>query len=345
VVSAAVSDANTRSFQRQPSAMPFIAADVGGTHARIALVSAEKDGARPVTVLKHNKYVCADFPDLAAILRDFISGLGGVAINGGAIACAGYCLDGVIINVSLPWTVSLDAIRDELGLQSLEFVNDFEAAAYATRYLSDGETTALTRVQTTIADAPTLVVGPGTGLGAAVYIPVRNGSVVLATEAGQAAFAPSSEREIEILRFLRCNASHVSIENVLSGPGLVNIYTALCHLHGVTPSLNAPAAITNAARDTSDAVAKETLDVFCGLMGSVIGDLVLLYGAQGGVYLAGGILPQIKDFLVRSDFAARFRDKGQMREVLDRVPVALVDHGQLGVIGAAQWYVEQQQDG
>ena len=83
--------------------------------------------------------------------------------------------------------------------------------------------------------------------------------------------------------------------------------------------------------------------MFCGWLGSVVGNLVLVYGAQGGVHLAGGILPQIKDFLVRSDFAARFRDKGQMREVLDRVPVVLVDHGQLGVIGAAQWYVEQQQ--
>lgn len=321
--------------------MPFIAADVGGTHARVALVSCEGEGSRPVKLLKHAKYTCADFPDLAAILRDFIDGLGGTQISGGAIACAGYCLDGVIINVSLPWTVSLNAIRDELGLQTLEFVNDFEAAAYATRYLVDGETTPLTKVREPSDDAPTLVVGPGTGLGAAVRIPTENGFIILATEAGQAAFAPTSEREIEILRFLRRKSSHVSIENLLSGPGLVNIYSALCDLYGNAQALNAPAAITHAARSASDAIAREALHVFCGLMGSVIGDLVLLYGAQGGVYLAGGILPQIKDFLVGSAFVERFLDKGQMRPVLERVHVALVEQGHLGVLGAAGWYLER----
>jgi glucokinase len=341
VVQAAVSESDARSFQRQPLAMPFIAADVGGTHARVALVSAPSGGAGPVELLKHAKYTCADFSNLSAILRDFISGLGGTQISGGAIACAGYCLDGVIINVSLPWTVSLNSIRDELGLQTLEFVNDFEAAAYATRYLGDGEVTPLTKQRQSADDAPTLVVGPGTGLGAAVRIPVRNGFMILPTEAGQAAFAPSTEREIEILRFLRRKSSHVSIENLLSGPGLVNIYTALCDLHGNAPSLSAPAAITYAARSADDVVAREALHVFCGLMGSVIGDLVLLYGAQGGVYLAGGILPQIKDFLVGSSFVERFLDKGQMRPVLERVAVALVEQGHLGVLGAAGWYLER----
>lgn len=338
---AAVSEPDARSFQRQQAASPFIAADVGGTHARVALVSAEPDGSRPVKLLKHAKYTCADYPGLAAILRDFIHGLGGVSISGGAVACAGYILDGVIINPSLPWSVSLDTVRNELGLASLEFVNDFEAAAHATHYLGDGETTALTSVRTPIENAPTLVVGPGTGLGAAVRIPVGDSCIVLPTEAGQAAFAPSSEREIDILRFLRRDATHVSIENVLSGPGLVNIYSALCDLHGTTATLSAPAAITHAARAGTEAIAREALNVFCGLMGSVIGDLVLLYGAQGGVYLAGGILPQIKDFLVGSAFVERFLDKGAMRPVLERVHVALVEQGHLGVLGAAGWYLER----
>ncbi len=130
---------------------------------------------------------------------------------------------------------------------------------------------------------------------------------------------------------------------MLSGPGLANLYAALGALRGAKIAALTPREIAESAIDGSDALAAEALRVFCGWLGSVVGNLVLVYGAQGGVHLAGGILPQIKDFLVRSDFAARFRDKGQMREVLDRVPVVLVDHGQLGVIGAAQWYVEQQQ--
>mgnify|MGYP006151054659 FL=1 len=81
-----------------------------------------------------------------------------------------------------------------------------------------------------------------------------------------------------------------------------------------------------------------------GLLGSVVGDMALLYGVQGGVYLAGGILPKIRDFLIGSSFVPRFLNKGSMREALERIPVKLVEHGQLGVVGAAKWYLEQHQD-
>lgn len=99
--------------------------------------------------------------------------------------------------------------------------------------------------------------------------------------------------------------------------------------------------ITAAALAGEDALASETLDVFCGLLGSVVGDMALLYGVQGGVYLAGGILPNIREFLLQSSFVPRFLNKGTMREALERIPVKLVEHGQLGVIGAASWYLDQ----
>ena len=322
------------------NASRMLAADVGGTHARVALVDATSAGT--LEVLRYEKYACADFPGLGAILHTFVAGLGAddfASIDGGAVACAGYELDGVIINPNLPWRVVLAATRAEVGLRSLEFVNDFEAAAHATPYLKPGDLVPLTPAREGVAGAPMLIVGPGTGLGAAVYIPTAHGAVVLATEAGHAAFAPTSEREIEILRILRRIDSHVENERLLSGPGLVNTYVALCELRGVKAELNEPAAVTQAALDGSDAAAREALDVFCGLMGSIIGDFVLTYGPRGGVYLAGGILPRIKDHLLHSDFYARFLDKGAMRPVLERVPVMLVEQGQLGVLGAAGWYL------
>jgi glucokinase len=320
------------------SAAPFVAADVGGTHARLALVRG-RAAARPA--LEHyERYVCADYPSLAAILREFLKSLSGVAVQEAAIACAGYCLDGTIINTNLPWTVSLNALRAELKLATVEFVNDFEAVAYATPHIDERDTTLLTPSRGQGLAAPTLIVGPGTGLGAAVRIPFGDRHVVLATEAGQAAFAPSTDLEIEVLRVLRRRSSHVSIEQVLSGPGLVKLYGALAELRHAAASLYSPADITRAALDSSDAVAREALDVFCGLMGSVLGDLVLLYGAQGGAYLAGGILSQVKPHLVGSSFVERFLDKGAMRAVLERVPVRLIEHGQLGVLGAASWYLQ-----
>jgi glucokinase len=332
----------TRAAAPQAAAVRLLAADVGGTHARVALVSVEA-GTRAVKVLRYEKYACADFSDLGAILKAFIATLDS-RVDRGAVACAGYVLDGAIINPNLPWRVSLDAIRGELGLQSLEFVNDFEAAAHATPYLESGDLTALTPARKGVIGAPTLTVGPGTGLGAAVRIPTSGGCVVLPTEAGHAAFAPSTEREIEILRILRRGESHVETERVLSGPGLVNIYRALCELRGVEVRLDEPAAVTHAALDGADAAAREALDVFCGVMGSVIGNLALLYGPRGGIYVAGGILPRIKDYLLKSQFAARFVDKGAMRPVLERIPVMLVEQAQLGVLGAAGWYLAHHAD-
>jgi len=183
--------------------------------------------------------------------------------------------------------------------------------------------------------------GPGTGLGSAVLLPGQPRAQVLATEAGQVSLAPGNEREIEILRLFRRERAHVSFEDALSGPGLLKLYGALCELRGSPSRLLTPAEVTAAALAGSDGAAVEALEVFCGLLGSFVGDLVLLYGARGGVYLAGGILPQIQPFLLSSSFAERYFNKGVMRAYLQQVPVRLIEHGQLGVIGAAGWFLDE----
>src|SRR5690606_25470086 len=128
--------------------------------------------------------------------------------------------------------------------------------------------------------------------------------------------------------------------------GLVRLHAALARVRGIRPLHTAPDAITAAAQTAAaqtgdNPLARDTLELFCGLLGSAVGDMALLYGAHGGVALAGGILPQIRDFLVQSSFVQRFLDKGPMREALLRIPLTLVEHGQLGVIGAASWYLDQ----
>jgi glucokinase len=169
-------------------------------------------------------------------------------------------------------------------------------------------------------------------------IPHAPRPVILATEAGQATLAAETDLEIEILRELRREHRRVQIEQVLSGTGLAHLYRAIAALRAAPAPLRAPAEITAAALARSDVIAAETVDVFCGWLGGVLGDLALLYGAQGGIHLAGGVLPQIKELLMRSTFVERFLDKGAMRQVLTQTPVRLVEHGELGVIGAASWY-------
>lgn len=319
---------------------PFIAADVGGTHARIGLVSAPGVDGQPVRLLRYEKYVCARFASLADILREFVAAHAPAQVHCGAIACAGYPAGDTVINTNLPWPVSILELREALGLRELALINDFQAMAHATQYLDVRDAVVLAPGAASPL-GPVLVVGPGTGLGAALRIPTAGGrSVVLATEAGQAAFAPTTAREVAIVGRLLQRTEYVSIEHLLSGPGLVTLYRVLGELDGLTPTLGDPADITAAALAGNDAHALDALQTFCGLMGSVIGDLVLLYGAQGGVYLAGGILPQIRGFLQQSSFIERFFSKGAMRGVLAQVPVRLIEQGHLGVIGAATWFVD-----
>lgn len=319
----------------------FLAADVGGTFARVALVRESRGGAQPVQVLQYKKYRCSEYPSLGVILREFATAHG-LRARRCALACAGFLLDDNVINTSLPWTLSVSATRAEAGLDEVALVNDFTAVAHAADQVPASEMILLAGASMQHRGGPSLVVGPGTGLGAAVRIPHGGECIVLSTEAGQSAFAPNTPREMDILRVLSRGNSHVPVEMVVSGPGLVNIYRALCELDGHGPMLDEPSAISDAAMAGSDPVAREALDVFCGAIGSLVGNLVLLYGAQGGVYLAGGVLPRISGFLRTSSFVERLLDKGPMREMLEQVPVRLIDHGQLGVVGAAVWYLQRQ---
>ena len=318
---------------------PFIAADVGGTHVRVGLVKAGPDAHAPLQVLAYSKFRCADYAGLDAILRDFLDDLPGAAqVRTAVIASAGYPLaDGTVITANLPWRLAPAAIRDSLDLDAVHLANDFEAVAHAVAHLGASEVLQLAGPER-IAPGPILVLGPGTGLGAAVWIPTATRPVVLATEAGQAALAVGTELEMALLRQMLGQRTHVPVEHALSGPGLMNLYRALCGLRGATPAYAKPGEVTAAALGGTDPLARESLEVFCGLLGSTVGDMALLYGVQG-VYLAGGILPHIREFLVHSDFVARFLNKGPMREALERVSVRLVEHGQLGVIGAASWYL------
>ena len=325
---------------------PFVAADVGGTHVRIGLVQESDDPAHPVAVLQYRKYVCAQYPGLAEILEDFIGSLAGAGVTRGVIASAGYCLeDGTVITANLPWRLSPGEIRARLGFSDFRLVNDFEAVAHAAAYVDASEVLRLTGPEIAPVAGPTLVLGPGTGLGAAVWIPTGERAVVMATEAGQAALTPGNALEMALLAEMLKDRSHVPVEYALSGPGLMNLHRALCALRGTQNPYRSPGEITTAAMSGSDALARESLDAFCGLLGSAVGDMVLYYGVQGGVYLAGGILPQIREFLINSSFVERFLNKGPMRAALERIPVRLVEHGQLGVIGAANWYLGQRESG
>lgn len=323
---------------------PFVAVDVGGTHVRVGLVAEGGASAQAVRILRYRQYACADHSGLADILEAFAAERGeakprGGGVSGAVIAAAGHVqADGTLVSANLPWPVSLAALRERLRLSRLELINDFEAVAHAAPYFETMDARPLSGPEAAPA-GPVLVVGPGTGLGAALSTSAGGRTVVLPTEAGHAGLAPGTETELALLGELMQRHRHVPAEAVLSGPGLVALYGALCALRGVAALHRTPEAVSAAALAGDDALARECLQTFCAWLGGTVGNLALQTGARR-VYLAGGILPRIHGFLAESDFASRFRDKGTMRAALEQVPVRLIEHGQLGVIGAAVRYLE-----
>ncbi len=317
---------------------PFLAADVGGTHARVALVRDAGDGS--IELLDQHKYAGADFPGLAAIIKDFLAKPGMPQVHEAAIGCAAVCRDDKVVSANLPWPVSLAELR-ALGIPQPAIVNDFVAVAHAVQCMTAEHSALIGSSHSGEPDpGPTLVFGPGTGLGAALRVPYRDGTVVLPSEAGHPSFAPGNAREIAVLEQMLARTPHVNNEQIVSGPGLLKLYNALCAIDGATPVQHAPADVVDAAQSGADPHATEALQVFCAAMGSVLADVVIVTGATS-VFIAGGIVPKIRDTLDASNFHARFLNKGVMRPVLERVPIRLIENPHKGVIGTATWYLQR----
>ncbi|HET7267061.1 MAG TPA: glucokinase [Oleiagrimonas sp.] len=315
-----------------------LAADIGGTHARLGQVGTTPD----MPLLAYHEYACAGHADLQHIVRDFLDQHADGPITHGVLACPGRVSGGVVHNRNLPWPVVVSALRSDLGMTDLMVINDFEAVAHAVHYTELTTIATLSRTSDAAQPGPQVIVGPGTGLGAAVLLPGHPRPTVLATEAGQVSLSPGTDLEREIMRVLAGSGkTHVSWERVLSGPGLLNLYLALCAIEGVAPALTSPRSVAEAAQSGAHHQAGRALEVFCAMLGSFTGDLALLYGASGGIWLAGGVLPKLREKLIHSTFLDRFTHKGCMSGFLETVPVHLLQHGQLGVTGAAGWYLDQ----
>ncbi|MBD8879452.1 glucokinase [Rhodanobacter sp. 7MK24] len=322
---------------------PFLAADIGGTHARVALMRAAHGESHGAETLAYRKFVCADYPNLSELLRAFIDAEQ-APVKHCVLACAGQPMGDEVANDNLAWPIRLSELRQVLALEDVAVLNDFEALGYA---LDGGLARGGRHLcgPGTHGHGPSLVIGPGTGLGAAARIPGPNGGLVVTTEAGQMDFAPNSIREREILAHLAPNGGYVEFERIVSGPGLLTTYEALCALCGESPKHTTPEAVTAAASACSDARAAEAVEIFCASLGSLAGNLALAFMATGGVYLAGGFLSSMFELLAHSAFEERFLHGRSAHALLSQVPVWVTEHGRHGVLGAARWYLRRNASG
>lgn len=312
-----------------------LVADIGGTNARFALADASND---MVALSAVKNFRAEEFKTLREAAEAY---LGSVAERPAraCFAVAGPVTDERIEFTNSPWVLDITEMKTALSLKTFSVVNDFQALAAGVRSLGADDFLAL-RTGPGDAQAPVLVIGPGTGLGQALIVPFGTGRRVVPTEGGHVGFAPRTEEEAAVNRFIAKEYSRVSVERLLSGPGIVNIYNALCAINGAKPLLLQADEITAAALCGADAVAVKTVNMFCAVLGDVSGDGVLATGARGGVVLGGGILPKIRDVFLKSDFADRFMDKGRMRHYCEDVPVRMIIRDGAALTGAAAFLLD-----
>jgi glucokinase len=310
---------------------PVLVADIGGTNARFALATI--DGAA-IRVGEMHAFRAEDYEQISDAANAFLEAVQAKP-KAACVAVAGPITDEIVEFTNSPWVLDIAKVKQQLKLDLLLAINDFEALAASVRHLTPADL-APVKPGTGDPSAPMLVIGPGTGFGQSLLIPVGGKDRIIATEGGHVAFAPHDEEEIEVLRFIAREHRRVSIERLVSGRGLVNIHRALCVIAGA-PRISLQAdEITRAALTGEYPIAVKAVEMFCAILGSAAGDAVLGTGARGGVLLGGGILPKIKDFFMQSKFIERFLDKGRMRDYVDQVPVDLIIRDGAALVGAAR---------
>ncbi|HEY7772815.1 MAG TPA: glucokinase [Marinagarivorans sp.] len=313
---------------------PYVVADIGGTNARFALVTG-KEGS--LYTLEHLHILKGkDYPTLEDAISTYLAMLDNVQPTAMCAAIAGPVLGDRVQMTNLSWGFSCSEVAAKFGLSAFVAMNDFAAVAAGIPLMGRDHLVTL-KEGTPQLNCNKAVFGPGTGLGVAGAIRHKSLWLPNPCEGGHINIAPSSAFEADIIKAAIAHHGHVSAETFISGPGLVNLYKAICEVEGNTAAHYEPADVTTKALDGSDPACVTTLNTFCSLLGSFAGNLALTYGATGGIYLAGGILPRFQDFVIKSDFAAKFAHKGPMSRYVENIPAYLVTHKELAFNGAAAW--------
>lgn len=311
----------------------IVAVDIGGTHARFAL--AEVAGGRVRTLGEAVTLHTRDHASFQTAWEDFGRQLNAPVPRAVAIAIAGP-IDGDIIRfTNNPWIIRPALIGEKLGVDRHVLVNDFEAVGHAVAQADDSYFEALCGPDAPLPTTGTIsVIGPGTGLGVAHLWRDGQDYRVQATEGGHIDFAPLDSIEDAILARLRMRHRRVSVERVVSGPGIVDIYEALAAMEGRAVTPLDDRTIWTRGTSGEDSLAAAAVDRFCLSLGSVAGDLALAQGARG-VVIAGGLGLRIRAALVQSGFPERFVAKGRFEGFMRAIPVKLITHPQPGLFGAA----------
>lgn len=316
----------------------LVTVDIGGTHARFALASVAADGT--ITLGEPETLHTDDFASFQTAWEEFRTRVGGTLPDAVAMAIAGPVSGDVIRFTNNPWIIRPALIKEKLGVSRYTLVNDFEAVAHAVARADDEHFIHLTGPDEPLGPRGTIsVLGPGTGLGVAhLWRDGAGGYHVQATEGGHYDFAPLDQIEDAILARLRKRHTRVSVERVVAGPAIVDIYQTLAALEGRAVADVDDIEVWTKGTSGEDSLAAAAVERFCLSLGSVAGDVALVQGGFAGVVIAGGLGYRIRETLLASGFAERFCAKGRFAGLMGTIPVKLIIHPQPGLFGAAAAY-------
>lgn len=310
---------------------PRLLGDIGGTNARWAWQETAGAALQDISVMP-----CQASASLYDSAANYLAATNHARPQCAAIGIATAVTGDAVHMTNNSWVFSIAQLKQSLGLQRCLVINDFTALAMSLPALAPSDLRCV-GAGVAVAGAPVALLGPGTGLGISGLVLTGNGQCcALSGEGGHATLAAVDDRESALLALLRSRFGHVSAERVLSGPGLVDLYRAVCELDGRVAQSFSPADVTDAAIAGSDQDCMNTANSFTSFLGSVAGNLTLTLGARGGLYIGGGIVPLLGEAFDAGLFRQRFEEKGRFKDYLGAVPTWIITASTPALIGASR---------
>ena len=327
------------------SIFPCVVADIGGTNARFGIATGGKDKDNRFTVEQQKVYSCAEFTKFEILFQKYldtarIENQHKPKPKYACIAIAAPITGDLVSMTNLDWTFSVNDLCQQNNMEKIHVVNDFGALAYSTLYLQGSELKTIYSGNSKASASETqsrAIIGPGTGLGIAGLINTDSGWHPVCGEGGHISFAPTDSFQFKVREAIlsTLKTEHISIENVLSGPGIVNLHQAICQVYGKNEDVLTAAQISANAANRSNENCVKALDLFTQILGASAGDMALTMGAFGGVYLSGGILPKIIEAMDIELLIEHYLNKGVKQDLLKTIPIHLISAPMPALTGAA----------
>ena len=313
----------------------YLLGDIGGTNARFALANAS--GVQHLEVLS-----CPEYESLVPALEAYFQKVGQPVPKYACICVACPVTGDQIKLTNLHWNFSIRSAQKHFQFEIFKVFNDFTALALSLPFLEQSDRQVLGPEIEAKPHTPIVVVGPGTGLGVSALIPAPNGEwIPIAGEGGHVSFAPSNEIEDKVLLIMRRKVGgRISAERILSGMGMEDLHECLIEMGEIQSETLRAHEITSKALAGEFGPCK-TVNLFCEILGSLAGDLALTFGAHGGVYIGGGIMPRILNFATSGGFRNRFEDKGRMAGLVQSIPSWVITNQTPALIGMRYWLDRQ----